>query len=195
MKSRIDKLEAKVEALYQKDAPDRDEWADWLWKNHVKVVANYATELAEKYKADADIARACALLHDIADAYTKRRNPEHEAESLKTARKLLEETEYSPQEIALIVDDALKYHSCHGSERPESLEGKILATADALAHLETDFYVYAVWALGQEGKKLEDIKEWVTAKIERDLNKKILFDDVRENTRPKYEEIKAMFLR
>ena len=37
----------------------------------------------------------------------------------------------------------------------------------------------------------EDIKEWVTTKIERDLNKKILFDDVRENTRPKYEEIKV----
>lgn len=191
---KLKNLEQRVKDLYQEGNPNRAEWASWLADNHVFVVADYATELAKKYGANEELARAAALLHDIADVKMKRDDKTHEEESLRMARELMQEADYSEEDIKLVVDDAIRYHSCHGDERPASTEGKILATADSLAHLKTDFYVFATWALGREST-LEEIKEWVLKKIDRDLNNKILFDDVREEVTPDYNLIKELFSR
>lgn len=191
---RLQKLEEKVKALYKQENPNRAEWAGWLADNHVFVVADYATELAKKYKADEELARAAALLHDIADVKMQRSNEKHEEESLKMARSLMQEVGYDDDDIKLVVDDAIRYHSCHGEERPKSLEGKILSTADSLAHLKTDFYVFATWAFGRDST-LAEVKAWTLKKIERDLNNKMFFDDVRNDVLPDYERIKELFSR
>lgn len=156
----LQKLEAKVKVLYQQKDPERDGWTDWLADNHVFVVADYATELAQKYGANPELARAGALLHDIADVKMERKNEQHEAESLKIARNLMQEAGYEEDEIKLVVDDAIRYHSCHGDERPGSIEGQILSTADSMAHLKTDFYIYATWAFGYDHRTLEVVKIW-----------------------------------
>lgn len=192
---RLQKLEAKVKALYQAKDLGRDAWADWLADNHVFVVADFATDLAQKYGANEELACAAALLHDIADAKMQRNNAQHETESLNMARDLMQEAGYHDDDIKLVVDDAVRYHSCHGDERPESVEGKILSTADSMAHLKTDFYVYAAWAFGYDHRPLEDVKAWALKKIERDLNNKMFFDDVRQELVPDYERIKELFSR
>jgi hypothetical protein len=107
----------------------------------------------------------------------------------------MQEHGYTDDEIALTVDDAIRYHSCHDDERPKSMEGLVLATADSLAHLQTNFYVFATWSFGKSNRSLEDLHTWVLKKIERDLNNKISFDDVRETARPDYEMIKELFSR
>ncbi len=192
---RLQNLEAKVKALYEQKDPRRDEWADWLADNHMFVVADFATELAKKHGANEELARAAALLHDIADVKMKREDDGHEAESLKIARDLMQEAGYNDDEIKLVVDDAVRYHSCHGDERPESIEGRILSTADSMAHLKTDFYIYAAWAFGYDHRTLETVKTWALKKIERDLNNKMFFDDVREELSPDYQRIKELFSR
>lgn len=191
---KLENLEKLVKELYQEGNPNREEWASWLADNHVFVVADYATELAKKYGANEELARVAALLHDIADVKMKRDNPTHEEESLRMARELMQEAGYSEDDVKLVVDDAIRYHSCHGDERPASTEGKILATADSLAHLKTDFYIYATWAFGYD-RTLEETKDWVLKKIDRDLNNKILFEDVREEVMPDYNMIKELFSR
>ncbi len=123
-----------------------------------------------------------------------RANPGHEERSLAIARQVMTDAGFSDDEIQLVVDDAIRYHSCHGDERPESKEGLILATADSLAHLQTDFYIYATWAFGKT-RSLEELKEWSLKKIERDLNNKISFEDEREAARPDYNMIKELFSR
>lgn len=192
---RLQNLEEKVKVLYQQKDPARDEWADWLADNHVFVVADYATELAQKHGANKELARAAALLHDIADVKMKREDSGHETESLKIARNLMQDTGYNDDEIKLVVDDAIRYHSCHGDERPESIEGKILSTADSMAHLKTDFYIYAAWAFGYDHRTLETVKAWALKKIERDLNNKMFFDEIRQELVPDYERIKELFSR
>lgn len=163
--------------------------------NHVIVVADYATDLAVRFNADKDLSRAAALLHDIADIRMDRSNTAHEQESLKIAKELLRKCNYSTDEIELLINDAIRFHSCHGNKRPKSLEGKILSTADSLAHLKTDFYVYAVWARGKDGDNLEEVKNWVLKKIERDYTDKIQFDEVRNEVKPDYDRIKTLFSR
>ena len=189
---RIERLRRKVEELYQSKCRTRDEWADWMWERHVTVVADYAEKLVERYGASADLAVAGALLHDIADAVMGRRDPRHEAESERLAREFLKDAGFTEEEIRIVVDDAIRFHSCHGGEKPRSPEGKILATADALAHLKTDFYDYAVQSMKERGELHEKISQWIFEKIERDFHKKIAFDEVREEARTDYERIKNL---
>jgi putative nucleotidyltransferase with HDIG domain len=192
----IEQLESKVKALYESEEPGRADWTDWLANYHVWVVANFATELAKRVKAREDLARAAALLHDIADVRMSRSDERHEEESLNIARDLMREAGFSPVDVNLVVDDAIRFHSCHGEERPNSVEGKILATADSMSHLKTDFYVYAAWAFGVRNEmSLEEVKQWTLKKIERDFRVKILFDDVREDVKYDYEMIKELFSR
>jgi len=190
--NRIQTLETKVKELYDEKKPTRADWADWMFDNHVLVVANNATKLAKRHNANEELARAAALLHDIADATMKRSDKKHEQESLAMARKFMAEVGYSDAETKLVVDDAIRYHSCNGNEHPESVEGKILSTADSLAHLTTDFYLYATSELGKE-LPIVEIKKWVLKKIERDINNKMFFEDVRTEVLSDYTRIKELF--
>ncbi len=190
--SRIELLKGKIQKLYQAKHAARDEWADWMWDKHVAVVADYAENLAERYGVNADLAVAGALLHDIADAIMGRRNPAHESESGRMARELLQECGFTQDEIRIVVDDAIRFHSCHGDEKPESLEGKVLATADALAHLKTDFYEFGIRTMKERGESREKISQWIAEKAERDFYKKIAFEQVREEARADYGRIKGL---
>ena len=190
--SRIGSLREKVKALYDSKNPSREDWADWLCSNHIFVVADFASELANRYGANAEVVAAAGMLHDIADAEMSRFNLEHEKRSLEIARKLLTENGFSKAEMSLVVDDAIRFHGCHGDERPASLEGKVMAAADALAHLKTDFYKHALDDKSKE-ESLDDIKKWALPKLERDFTNKIAFDDVREGVRPTYEGLKTLF--
>lgn len=193
--TRIQILEQEVTALYAARHPERANWADWLGENHVFLVADNATELAQRYGANEELARAGALLHDVADAKMSRFAPEHEEASLNIARDLLRKAGFNEDEIHITVDDAIRLHSCHDGKMPDSIEGKVLATADAKAHLQTDFYVFFVWTFGKEGKSLSEAKQYVLKKIERDFNNKILFDDVRQECQVAYDELKSLFSR
>lgn len=192
--ARIDELRQKVKELYEAKLEGRDGWCEWLYPNHVLVVAKFAVSLAEKYGANVELAEVAALLHDIADVKMPRKDARHEEESLAIARQVMQDCGYAAEDIRLVVDDAVRFHSCHGNERPKSKEGLILATADSQAHLKTDFYVYATWAFGRD-RSLEELKAWIIKKIERDLHNKISFDDEREDARTDYELIKELFSR
>jgi HD superfamily phosphodiesterase len=190
----LKKLEQAVHDLYDAKDPNREEWADWLNAHHVFVVADFAEQLAQRFAGRIEIARAAALLHDIADVEMSRFDPKHKETSLRIGRELLEKADYTPGDIATIIDDAVRHHSCHDGVTPASLEGKILATADAMAHLKTDFYVYATWAKGKS-KTLEEVKAWTLKKLERDYRNKILFPEVQEECARDYQMLKDLFSR
>lgn len=191
--TRIETLENTVRELYAAKDPNRAAWADWLAENHVFVVADHATTLAERFGADKELARAAAMLHDIADAKMSRFTDSHAEVSLEIARDLLQQTGFNEDEIKLIVDDAIRYHSCHDDEAPQSPEGKVLAAADSIAHLASDFYVFAVWIFSKDGKSIEQIKEMVQKKLDRDFHNKILFDEIKDEYRTNYEVLKQLF--
>jgi len=189
----LEQIEQRVKELYEAKDPGRADWADWLYDHHVSVVADKAAQLAKRFDANVELSRAAGLLHDVADVKMPR-SAHHEAESLKMARELLEQAGFTDAEIRLVVDDAIARHSCHGEVRPHSLEGKVLATADALAHLQTDFYLQAIWFFADE-MPLTDIKAWTLTKLERDFNNKILFEPVKAEARADYELLKQLFSR
>ena len=200
---RLKQLKEKVDKLYKAKEESRGdwtdwagwaEWADWLYANHVFVVADIAGKLADKYGANKEVAMAAAMLHDIADTVMKRENPKHEEKTSEIAKKLLKETGFKDDEIKIIIDDAMRFHSCYGNERPQSLEGKVMAAADAVSHLQSDFYPHARVAFSRT-KSAEELENWALVHIEKDFNNKIAFEEVKESVRADYEKLRDSFLR
>ncbi|MDP1890127.1 MAG: HD domain-containing protein [Gemmatimonadaceae bacterium] len=192
IEDKIKKLKNKISQLYESKEKGRDDWADWLYNNHIFLVANLSGKIAEKYGANKDISEASAMLHDIADAVMDRDNLKHEEKTLEIAEKFLKESWFSDSEI-LIVEDALKFHSCHGDKRPQTLEGRIMAAADGMVHLQSDFYEYALRDK-RKNESLEKISKWAIEKINRDFNNKILFKDLQKEVAADYKKLKDQFI-
>lgn len=184
---RLLKLEKIVEEAYLRKNPNRDEWADWIYPNDVLVVADNAEEIAEGYGASVEESRAIALLHDVADVVMARKNPEHETKSLELAEEYLFKSGFSEERIRVLVGDALRFHSCRDGNKPKSLEGKVLSTADAIAHINTDFYEFV---RKNTTHRLNNwFNNWITEKLPRDYNEKISFEEVQNEVRARYEEL------
>lgn len=191
--NRLENLKKKVSDLYLSKNESRDGWADWMYENHIFLVADKAGGLADKYGANRELAMASAMLHDIADAVISRFTDTHEEESFKIAKTFLKESGFSDEEIAIVVDDAIKLHSCRNGNIPKTLEGKVMATADAVIHLSSDFYEHAISEKKKDEISMEEIRAWAIPKIEKDLNVKIFFEDVKKEMLPYYEKQKALF--
>ncbi|MBA3723754.1 MAG: HD domain-containing protein [Candidatus Levybacteria bacterium] len=188
---RLEKVKKEVEALYTYQHPNADQWNVWAYLNHVQVVAKNAERIAQEQNANIEHCVSGALLHDIADAVMTRFSKGHEKESLRIANEILEKSGYTDQERNFIVNEIIAPHSCSHTI-PTALEGKVLATADAMAHFQTDFFLYFAWQhLG--GKDLSELKKWVLIKIEKHFNKKIFFEEYRKEVEPKYKAIKLLF--
>ncbi len=184
-------VEKLVKKLYEDKQPKRDGWADWLYHNHVLWVAKKAEEIAKTHQVDSAACRTVSLLHDISDAVMPREDSRSEAKSLEIAKEILYKAQFDLEQIATLVDDALRYHSCRNGEMPSTDIGKVLATADAAAHFQTSFYIHAF--ADKLFNDYEKLKDWSRQKIEKDFNNKIFFEDVREEVRPQYETLKLMF--
>ncbi len=190
--SRLKKLEAKVRALYEKKSPRRADWADALYQYHVFVTVKYAAKLAKRYKVDAELAQAGAMLHDIADAVMKRFESGHHEKSLEIAKKFLKECGYSQEEIAILVDDALPNHDCKNAF-PKTDVGKILSTADAVAHFDPDYTLYHFCASFRDGMSFDETKARAAKKLDKDYKIKILYPEVKKEVKKQYETLKKLF--
>jgi len=178
--------------LYLKKEVSRADWADWLFQNHIFVVSDYAEKLATQFEASKDLVVASSILHDIADAVMARENPKHEEESNKIAEEFLKKCDFNEEEIEIIVYDAIRFHGCKNGETPKTLVGKVMASADAVAHLKSKFYDYALETL-QKNESMEEIRDWALPKIERDYKNKIFFDEVRKEVKIDYDRVKSLF--
>lgn len=185
-----DLLLKKVAEYYE--ASDR-KLGQLMWRLHVRWVADKAKALATKYNADQTKVYAGGLLHDLGDVWYERDDPQHESEGISKARELLRESGFKTDDIEDIITNIIEPHSCYPDNMPTTLEGKVLATADAMFHLQTDFFPRFCWRHIPEQMTYEEWTTWVAEKLERDMYTKIFFKDEREEVRPHYEALKLIF--
>ena len=181
-----------VEESYKKS---ESPFAQWMWQNHVPVVTQYAKKLSKKLKANLDLAIAGALLHDFGDAFIHRHSNNHANVSKTESTKILKHAGYSDKEITEVLESIIAPHSCKDGFLPKTLEGKVLATADALAHLNTDFYIQFSWMHLPENKTYDEFLEWVVNKLDRDFNEKIFFEEVKTDVKSRYQALKEVFVK
>ncbi len=171
----------------------KEDFTQWMWQNHLQFVAKKTEELSQQFGANEDLAVAGAWLHDFGDAFVHRHSAEYEKISELEAIKVLKESGYSEKETQEILRIIIEPHSCKDGNSPQTIEGKVLATADALAHLITDFYIQVTWKHLPEGKSYEEFIDWVNEKLQRDFNNKIFFDDIKDLVKTRYEVLKEVF--
>lgn len=170
-----------------------EDFAKWMWANHVPIVATKTEELAKRFNANLDISVAGAWLHDFGDAFVHRHSYEHGEVSKIEATKILDASGYSDDEMKQIFGEVILPHSCKDGFLPATPEGKVMATADALAHLTTDFYIQFAWKHLPEKKNYQEFIVWVNEKLDRDFTSKIFFDEVKDEVRYRYEALKEVF--
>lgn len=188
---RLSKVIEIVKGYYDKKNPVID-WNSWVLEGHVKAVARWVEDISKKYEFDKESSLAAAYLHDLAYAWTDKFDPDLDEKSETEARKVLKEASFPEEKITFIVDKIIHGHSLLDGKEPENIEAKVLASADALAHFTTDFYLVICWN-NYLFKDLATYKKWVLEKIERDLNKKIFFEEYRELAKPFYMSLKTLF--
>lgn len=169
------------------------EFARWMFKNHVPLVASNAVELATRFGADLDSAAAGAWLHDFGDAFVHRHADDHDKVSKEEAEKVLAQAGYTPVESIEVIEQVIAPHSCKQGLLPTTIEGKVLATADALAHLTTDFYLQFAWMHLPEGKDYVQYVQWVKSKLDRDFHDKIFFEEVKKEVEHRYVMLQELF--
>jgi HD superfamily phosphodiesterase len=168
-------------------------FAQWMYQNHVPLVAKYAQELCERFSGDKNIAVAGAWLHDFGDVFVHRHDEKHDQISQDESLKLLKQAEYSQQEINQVMEEVIAHHSCRDGDLPVTIEGKILATADSLAHLTTDFYLQFAWMHLPDNMNYQEYKNWVKEKIDRDFHHKIFFAEIQDELKDRFEALEAVF--
>jgi hypothetical protein len=184
------KVFAEVSALY---AHATTSMGKWMWHNHTQWVADKAKQLAKKYKADVEKTYCAALLHDLADSKYERGHKDFESWSWETAKAILKTAGFRKHERDLILE-AIRTHSCHPGHLPTALEGKVLATADGMWHLQTSFFpVICYMNRPNSTHTYQEWQTWFTGKIERDFGPKIFFEDEKEEVRADYEALLRVF--
>jgi hypothetical protein len=89
------------------------------------------------------------------------------------AEKVMKQFGYSEKTIEHVKEIILT-HTCEDNHLvPKIIEGKILASADAMSHYINDFYLHILITRDQD---LGSFRKWALEKLDRDYNKKIFFD-------------------
>ena len=168
----IKKAEQYVKSQYRKD----------FYKFHVMVVKKCALRLADQLGGDKEILELAVLFHD--STINTHGNRIHHITGAESAERFLTKEDY-PQERIEHVKQCILTHRVN-DEVPKSLEAKILASADAEAHLRTFPFIahILITNIGME-EAINALKE----KIDRNWNKKML-PESKETVKEHYKIIK-----
>jgi len=185
------RLFAEVTKLYQTSTTPMGKW---MWHNHVQWVANRAKALGEKYGANPENVYCAALLHDLGDCQYERGHEDFDNWSETKGKEILLNAGFNEDDAREVIELIIRPHSCRPGNLPTTLEGKVVATADAMFHLQTSFFpILCYMHRPEHTNTYEDWQEWFSEKIERDYGSKIFFEDERAEVRENYEALSRVF--
>jgi hypothetical protein len=141
--------------------------------------------MAEKYKADLETVWAGAILHDIAQLSEKE---PHDILGADIAYVMINERGFD-REFAHKIKKIVLKHRCK-EYIPETLEEKIVASADAIAHLTTPTYI---WLMKIRDDDFKSNLKYISDKLDRDFDKKIFFEEEKEKVKKYYEVSREWF--
>lgn len=157
--------------------------------DHVLLVAKFSKLLAQKRKANIEIAELAGLLHDYSCLKNKRYVPEHEIHSGRFAQKILLEYNYPQEKIDIIVD-AIYCHRGSKQRPKKTIEARCLADADAMAHFNAIPSLLYLAFVTYKIKKLDEAKKFVRDKLSRSWKK--LSPDAKKLVKIQYEAAKVI---
>ena len=160
----------------------------WFYDIHLLGVEKFAKKLLRQLpKADKEIVMLGVWLHDL--QRIRGIKGDHAKIGAREAEKVMRDFNYEESKIKNVKGIILS-HTCSTDLKPKTLEGKILSSADAMAHYINDFYL-AIAVTGQ--RNLKEYKDWVVEKLNRNYNKKIYFNFAKKMIKKRHDIFKAIF--
>jgi len=181
----IEEIKKLVEEACKKDT---NHFGYGAWSHHISSVVKYAKLLAKKLGANEEICEIAALLHDYASVVNKDWYPEHHLHSARLAEEILSEHSY-PKEKIERVKHCIISHRASKNIPQETIEAKIVASADSMAHFD-NVHSLLYLAFVTHKMDIEQGTKWVLDKLERGWNK--LIPEAKEIIKEKNNAIKLI---
>ena len=184
----MDKI-SRIKLMVKQESEENKKLAVGFFDWHLSSVEKFSRMMLKKFpKADKESVLLSVWLHDL----QRIRNLEgdHAKMGAVEAEKVMKEFGY-PNERIKKVQEIIYSHSCDKEPMPSSLEGKILASADAMSHYVKDFYLTIAVS---DQRNLEDYKKWALTKLEKDYNKKIFFPFAKKMIAKRHKIIKDFLI-
>ncbi|MFH1064123.1 MAG: HD domain-containing protein [Candidatus Woesearchaeota archaeon] len=160
--------------------------SSWDWKTHIETVVKRSLELAEKLDADAEILEISAWLHDIKKI--KGEKEDHHIRGAEEAGTILSALGY-PEDKIEQVKKCIIAHSSDKTYPPETLEARILASADAISFFD-DFLNFIYFTYTSKKSTLEEGREKLLKKCESAWEK--IMPEAKELVEEKYAAIRLI---
>lgn len=178
----------KIKKFIKKECETLGFTSDWFYKIHLLAVEKFAKELLNKLpKADKEIVMLGVWLHDL--QRIRGIKGDHARMGSIEAEKVMKKFDYEKNKIKHVKEIILT-HSCNTKLRPRTIEGKILASADAMSHYVNDFYLQ-IAVLGE--RNLQDYRKWALEKLNRDYNEKIYFKFAKKMIQDRHRALVSLF--
>ena len=144
-----------------------------IWTHHLVSVVRFGRELADSTGADVEIVELAALLHDYAGIKDVRLEPDHHLHGAALARELLKTLNYPEARVERVAACILTHRASQNLKpqlEPQTLEARVLASADAAAHiLQVPSLLHLAYI--RKGLDTDEGTAWVRAKLERSYQK------------------------
>ncbi len=159
------------------------------WNLHLMVVKKYADRLAEIHNPDREVLELAVWLHDIGKI--RYGDVNHHLSGVQDAEVILRDHNY-PEDVIGKVKECILTHRVESKDRfPESMEARILASADAMYTFEIVPALF--WeACHEMGLGVKEACDWVAEEIERSWSRKIVLPEGKEMVRDKYEAFRKI---
>lgn len=161
---------------------------EYDWKFHIEIVVKYAKHLAKTEKVDEEVVELAALLHDI--GRMKFGGEDHDVTGVPEAEKILKELNY-PEEVIEEVKHCVRTHRAAKDYPPETKIAEIIRDADALSHFDMIPVLLQI-GMKRRGGDIEEAVKWLSAKIDRDWNKKMHLPESKRIAEEKYKAAKLI---
>lgn len=151
---------------------------NWIFPNHFDIMLDLVENMVEKYGGDKEICKLGVLLHDTGLIYGRESSDPkgHENRSVEYAKKIFKKIRLTEQKKNEVIECI---EATDAKEEPETLNAKIVRTADALSQF-ISIHFFAKSAFSGDWNTFHN---WLKKKATNNF-KKICFEDEKKMAEP-----------
>ena len=158
-------------------------------KYHIEPVVKSAKNLALKFNADVQVVEIASYLHDVTKITGDRKK--HHITGAKYAEDFL--SKYNIEEWKVeSIKNCIKKHRGLSEYTRDTIEEKIVATADAIAHIEHPLTLFYAW-YGKRQCQIDEGADGIINKLQKSWGK-IEFEDVKKELEEKYKILMKLLM-
>lgn len=158
-------------------------------KYHIEPVVKSAKNLALKFNADVQVVEIASYLHDVTKITGDRKK--HHITGAKYAEVFL--SKYNIEEWKVeSIKNCIKKHRGLSEYTRDTIEEKIVATADTIAHIEHPLTLFYAW-YGKRQCQIDEGADGIINKLQKSWEK-IEFEDVKKELEEKYKILMKLLM-